>query len=98
MTVYEDEIEVRRPSVSTKVVVLACAIMAVLGSFWGIVWFIRAYVEPPRVLLPAGLTLAARESTPAPAPVPDSKAAEPVPLVEAQTAPPPPAAQAPPAP
>jgi hypothetical protein len=46
MTVYEEEVEVRRPSgMSTKVLVLACAIMAVLGSFWGIVWFIRAYVE-----------------------------------------------------
>jgi hypothetical protein len=88
MTVYEDEIEVRRPSVGTKVLGLACAILAVLGSFWGIVWFIRAYVEPPRVLMPAGLSLASRESTPAPAPMPDPKAAEPVPLIEAQTAPP----------
>ncbi len=68
MTVYEDEIEVRRPSVGTKVLVLACAIMAVLGSFWGIVWFIRAYVEPPRVMAPSPLVLAARETKPAPAP------------------------------
>ena len=61
MTVYEEEVEVRRPSgMSTKVLVLACAIMAVLGSFWGIVWFIRAYVEPPRVMMPAPLVLAAR--------------------------------------
>jgi cytoskeletal protein RodZ len=64
MTVYQDEIEVRRPAVSTKVLVLACAILAVLGSFWGIVWFIRAYVEPPRVMMPAPMALASRESTP----------------------------------
>lgn len=71
MTVYEEEVEVRRPSgTGTKVVVLACAILAVLGSFWGIVWFIRAYVEPPRVMMPAALVLAAQESTPVPAPPP----------------------------
>ena len=63
MTVYE-EVETRRPSVGTKVLVLACAILAVLGSFWAIVWFIRAYVEPPRVMRPAPMALAASESTP----------------------------------
>src|SRR5882757_6276730 len=71
MTVFADEIEVRRPSVGTKVLGLGCAILAVLGSFWGIVWFIRAYVEPPRVLVPAPLTLAAQESTPVTIPVAD---------------------------
>ena len=76
MTVYEEEVEVRRPSgVGTKVLVLACAILAVLGSFWGIVWFIRAYVEPPRVMMPAPLVLAARESVPAPAPPPPRRGA-----------------------
>jgi hypothetical protein len=39
-------------------------ILAVLGSFWGIVWFIRSYVEPPRVMRPSPLALAARDSTP----------------------------------
>src|ERR1044072_4406368 len=97
MTVYEEEVEVRRPSgVGTKVLVLACAILAVLGSFWGIVWFIRAYVEPPRVMMPAPLVLAARESTPAPAPPPraEAKPAEqaPPPVIEAQAAPAVPAA------
>ena len=40
------------------------AILAVLGSFWTIVWFIRSYVEPPRVMRPSPLALAARDSTP----------------------------------
>src|ERR1700750_2645624 len=93
MTVYEEEVEVRRPSgVGTKVLVLACAILAVLASFWCIVWFIRAYVEPPRVMMPAPLVLAARESVPAPAPPPraEAKPAElqaPPPVIEAQAAP-----------
>ena len=86
---------------STKVLVLACAIMAVLGSFWGIVWFIRAYVEPPRVMMPAPLVLAARESTPAPAPPPRAEAKPPATqappaVIEAQAAPAQPAAAAPP--
>src|ERR1043165_7883307 len=69
MTAYEEEVEVRRPSgVGTKVLILACAILAVLGSFWGIVWFIRSYVEPPRVMMPAPLMLAAPESRPVAAP------------------------------
>jgi hypothetical protein len=70
---YEDEVEVKRPSVGTKVLVFGCAILAVLGSFWGIVWFIRAYVEPPRVMLPAPIKLAAGDSKPA-AVVPAAKA------------------------
>ena len=65
MTVYEDEIPARRRGVGTKVLVLACAILAILGSFWSIVWFIRTYVEPPRVLMPAGLSLTSRDSKPA---------------------------------
>jgi hypothetical protein len=68
MTVYEDEFPARRRGVGARVLVLACAILAILGSFWSIVWFIRTYVEPPRVLMPAGLSLAARDSTPAPPP------------------------------
>ncbi len=91
MTVYEEDVEARRPSgVGTKVLVLACAILAILGSFWGIVWFIRAYVEPPRVMMPAPLVLAARESVPAPAPPPraEARAAEiPPPVIAAQAAP-----------
>ena len=61
---YQNEAEVRHTSVGTKVLIFACAILAVLGSFWTIVWFIRAYVEAPRVGIPATIALAARESTP----------------------------------
>src|SRR5437588_9854792 len=68
MTVYEDEIPARRRGVGTKVLALACGILAVLGSFWGIVWFIRSYVEPPRVMMPAGVKLASRDSFPVAAP------------------------------
>jgi|GEM_PF-5066522 len=64
---YEDEVEAKRPSVGTKVLVFGFAILAVLGSFWGIVWFIRSYVEPPRVMLPAPIALASDESKLAPA-------------------------------
>jgi len=85
MTVYEDMVERKRTRRGSKVLVLACGILAVLGSFWGIVWFIRSYVEPPRVMAPAPLSLAARESRPAPAPTPavDAK----LPFSEPATAP-----------
>jgi hypothetical protein len=61
---YIDDAEVRRPSRGTKVLAFGFGILAVLGSFWGIVWFIRSYVEPPRVMMPSPLALAARDSTP----------------------------------
>jgi cytoskeletal protein RodZ len=61
---YIDEPEVRRASRGTKVLGFGFAILAVLGSFWGIVWFIRTYVEPPRVMMPSPLALASRDSTP----------------------------------
>ena len=66
MTVYEDEIPARRSGVGAKVLGLACAILGILAAFWGIVWFIRSYVEPPRVLMPAALQLASRDSVPVP--------------------------------
>ena len=97
MTVYEDEIPARRRGVGTKVLALACGILAILGSFWGIVWFIRSYVEPPRVMMPAGVRLASRDSTPVVPPITPA-AAEPTvtgqikPAVEAQAPPAPPAA------
>jgi hypothetical protein len=71
---FQDEVEVRRASRGTRVLGFGCAVLAVLGSFWGIVWFIRAYVEAPRVNIPAPIQLASRESVPLPAPAP--KAAE----------------------
>jgi hypothetical protein len=61
---YIDEAEVRRPSRGAKVLGFGAAILTVLGSFWGIVWFIRSYVEPPRVMMPSPLALASRDSTP----------------------------------
>jgi hypothetical protein len=77
---FQNEAEVRRASRGTKVLGFGVAVLAVLGSFWGIVWFIRAYVEAPRVNMPAAMVLASRESVPVPAPPPrvaDTKAAEP---------------------
>jgi hypothetical protein len=64
-----DEAEIRRTSVGTKVLMVGLAVLAVLGSFWTIVWFIRSYVEAPRVSM-APMALAARESTPAATPTP----------------------------
>ena len=103
---YVDEAEVRHASVGTKVLAFACGIFAVLGSFWAIVWFIRAYVEAPRVNIPAPMVLAAGESRPAPAPesrvIPQAEAAPAALVVQVQakstTAPvAPPAAKNPPA-
>jgi len=59
----QDEAEVRRTSVGTKVLMVGFAVLAVLGSFWTIVWFIRSYVEAPRITM-APMALAARESAP----------------------------------
>jgi len=98
MTVYEDEIPARRSGVGTKVLALACGILAILGSFWGIVWFIRSYVEPPRVMMPAGVKLASRDSTPVvppTIPVADTTVTGEIKApAEAQQAAPPPAAPA----
>lgn len=65
---YDSEVEVRRSSVGTKVLGVAVGILGVLGSFWGVVWFIRSYVEAPRVNAPAPMILASRESIPVPPP------------------------------
>src|SRR3954471_7425416 len=62
---FGDRAEVRRAKVGTKGLAFGCAIFAVLGSFWTIVWFIRSYVEPPRVTLSPALALAAIDSKPA---------------------------------
>jgi hypothetical protein len=103
---FVDEVEVRHASVGTKVLAFACGIFVVLGSFWAIVWFIRAYVEAPRVNIPAPMVLAAGESRPAPAPesrvIPQAEAAPAalVVQVEAKSTTPPvaaPAAKNPPA-
>src|SRR3954447_5367075 len=66
---FQEQAEVRRSSLSTKVLMVGLGVFAVLGSFWTIVWFIRAYVEAPRVNN-APMALAARESTPIMPPVP----------------------------
>jgi len=65
---YEREAEVRKSSVGTKVLGVAVGVLGVLGSFWGVVWFIRSYVEAPRVNAPAPMILASRESIPVPGP------------------------------
>jgi hypothetical protein len=70
---YENEVEVRRASVGTKVLGVGAGVLAVLGSFWGVVWFIRSYVEAPRVNAPAPMILASRESIPVPGPAPKTE-------------------------
>ena len=62
---FEDELEVRRASVGAKVLGFAFAILAVLGSFWTVVWFIRSYVEQPRVTLAPTVTVATAGDRPA---------------------------------
>src|SRR4029077_9825410 len=71
---FGDRAEVRRAKVGTKVLAFGFAIFAVLGSFWTIVWFIRSYVEPPRVTISPALALAAVESRAAPRPAPATSA------------------------
>jgi hypothetical protein len=88
MTIHE-EAEVRHASVSTKVLMVGFAVLAVLGSFWTIVWFIRSYVEAPRVTIAPSMALAARESTPV---VPPTPTVRPAPMGAAEPAAP--AAQA----
>ena len=66
---YEAETEKRRSSRGTKVLIFGVAIFAVLGAFWSVVWFIRSYVEQPRIAMRAApMTLASKESEPATAP------------------------------
>jgi len=84
----QEQAELRRPTVGTKVLMVGLAVFAVLGSFWSIVWFIRAYVEAPRVNI-APMALAARESTPAVPPAP-SVVPAPVEATRQPSAPPPP--------
>jgi hypothetical protein len=81
---YEDRAEARRPSVGTKVLMVGFAVFAVLGSFWTIVWFIRSYVEAPRVGIPATMALAARESTPV---VPAAPTVRPASMIAASSQP-----------
>ena len=67
---FGDKAEERRAKVGTKVLAFGFAIFAVLGSFWTIVWFIRSYVEPPRVTISPALALASLDSKPVPPPAP----------------------------
>jgi hypothetical protein len=76
MTFQDEAIVVRHASRGTKVLGFGAAVLAVLGSFWGIVWFIRAYVEAPRVNMPAAMVLASRDSVPVPAPPPKTAATQ----------------------
>jgi hypothetical protein len=88
---YENEPERRKASVGGKVLIFGFAILASLGAFWTVVWFIRSYVEQPRIALRAPMTLASRENEPAPAPKEPVVAAATVPAPAAPEAPPPPA-------
>jgi hypothetical protein len=83
---FGDRAEVRRARVGTKVLAFGFAIFAVLGSFWTIVWFIRSYVEPPRVTIAPAIALAARDTTPV-APAAPSKSAPPLDTVNPLIAP-----------
>lgn len=67
---FGDKTEDRRAKVGTKVLAFGFAIFAVLGSFWTIVWFIRSYVEPPRMTISPALALAAVDGKPTPRPAP----------------------------
>lgn len=94
---YVDTSEVRGRSMSAMVLVFGLVVFAALGSFWTIVWFIRSYVEPPRVGGPLPMSLASRESRPVPASFmrpPAPRPAEPQPVASAprQTTEPPAAA------
>jgi cytoskeletal protein RodZ len=91
-----DEAEIRRTSVGTKVLMVGLGVLAVLGSFWSIVWFIRSYVEAPRISM-APMALAARESAPVtPTPVtPTPVRSVTISPAKAQPAADPPAAPAP---
>src|ERR1044072_890535 len=105
---FGDRTEDRRAKVGTKVLAFGFTIFAVLGSFWTIVWFIRSYVEPPRVTIAPALALAAVDNKPVgrPAPAPSAGStgsfSQPTPavppvLAEAAPAAPPPTKQAAPA-
>lgn len=65
---YDGEPEKRRAGVGAKVMIFGFSILAVLGAFWTVVWFIRSYVEQPRIAARAPMTLASRDSEPAAAP------------------------------
>jgi hypothetical protein len=65
---YEGEPEKRRAGLGVKVLIFGFSIFAVLGAFWTVVWFIRSYVEQPRIAVRAPMSLASHESEPAPAP------------------------------
>ena len=84
---FGDSTEVKRAKVGTKVLAFGLGIFAVLGSFWTIVWFIRSYVEPPRVTMSPALALASRDTTPVTPP----PSAKPVPTLAAAAQPPAPA-------
>src|ERR1044072_1682015 len=101
---FGDRTEDRRAKVGTKVLAFGFTIFAVLGSFWTIVWFIRSYVEPPRVTIAPALALPPVDNKhvarPAPATSAEStgsisqpKPAVPPVLAEAAPAAPPPTKQ-----
>src|SRR5690349_18894218 len=61
---YDENRKVRRPSILPKVLLGGFAVFMALGSFWGMIWFVRSLAEPPRVMALKPAALASSESRP----------------------------------
>jgi hypothetical protein len=76
---YDENRKVRRPSVLPKVLLGGFAVFMALGTFWGMIWFVRSIAEPPRVMALKPATLASSEARLVPvkaeAPTPPAPAA-----------------------
>jgi hypothetical protein len=59
---YDENRKVRRPSVLPKVLLGGFAVFMALGSFWGMIWFVRSIAEPPRVMALKPAVLASSEA------------------------------------
>ncbi|MCZ7657181.1 MAG: hypothetical protein M5U07_04685 [Xanthobacteraceae bacterium] len=62
------------------------AVFIALGSFWGMIWFVRSLAEPPRVAVLKPALLASSESRPVPPAPAEPAPAEPAPAKPAQAA------------
>ncbi|PWB63290.1 MAG: hypothetical protein C3F17_09775, partial [Bradyrhizobiaceae bacterium] len=63
---YDEIRRRRRPSVLPKLLLGGFAVFIALGSFWGMIWFVRSLAEPPRVAVLKPALLASSESRPVP--------------------------------
>jgi hypothetical protein len=59
---YDENRKVRRPSVLPKVLLGGFAVFTALGTFWGMIWFVRSIAEPPRVMALKPAVLASSEA------------------------------------